>query len=338
MVALFMVAEAVRDWLREHGRMERPVKEEAVSGAVSEKPCRGSGDDDFDVDSEDLDGELIDALLEVIGAGDPRCKELKRIHRMPPAEQKVALRAQLKLLTPEEREALIGDSDSEDEAPAKPAVQLAPAQMECPHGHSLTAFGVRPPDYRQFDGDEYTCDVCGRDGEYCYGVYHCTKCFQQGGRQFDACPTCGGTAGGTSKPAKGKLILTESHPVRVVSDDANDVEAGTEITKIEPGKLQDSEAKDLKEGCKVIFGTRVAKLTGARKLLQNTEVFQVWFRPADHGVETFWVPLYGYLTKGDPPEVFEQSASQSVSSDSSLVRQPTPESFFSPTAPHSVFQ
>ena len=126
----------------------------------------------------------------------------------------------------------------------------------------------------------------------------------------------------------GKLILTESHPVRVVSDDANDVEAGTEITKIEPGKLQDSEAKDLKEGCKVIFGTRVAKLTGARKLLQNTEVFQVWFRPADHGVETFWVPLYGYLTKGDPPEVFEQSASQSVSSDSSLVRQPTPESFF----------
>ena len=30
-------------------------------------------------------------------------------------------------------------------------------------------------------GDEYTCDVCGRDGEYCYGVYHCNKCFQQGG-------------------------------------------------------------------------------------------------------------------------------------------------------------
>eukprot|EP00435_Cladocopium_sp_Y103_P041848 s1262_g11.t1 len=138
--------------------------------------------------------------------GDPRCKELKRIRRMPPTEQKVALRAQLKLLTPEEREALIGDSDSEDEEPAKPAVQLAPAQMDCPHGHSLTAYGLRPPDYRKFDGDEYTCDVCGRDGEYCYGVYHCTKCFQQGGRQFDACPTCGGTAGGPSKakPAKGK--------------------------------------------------------------------------------------------------------------------------------------
>lgn len=34
-------------------------------------------------------------------------------------------------------------------------------------------------------GDEYTCDVCGRDGEYRYGVYHCVKCFAQGRPQLD---------------------------------------------------------------------------------------------------------------------------------------------------------
>lgn len=33
-------------------------------------------------------------------------------------------------------------------------------------------------------GDEYTCDVCGRDGEYRYGVYHCVKCFAQGRPQL----------------------------------------------------------------------------------------------------------------------------------------------------------
>eukprot|EP00438_Fugacium_kawagutii_P016592 Skav236131 [mRNA] locus=scaffold3100:84117:92651:- [translate_table: standard] len=55
--------EAVRDWLREHGRTEeRAVKAEVAS--------HGSDDEDVvSVDSEDLDDELIDALLEVIGKG-----------------------------------------------------------------------------------------------------------------------------------------------------------------------------------------------------------------------------------------------------------------------------
>lgn len=26
------------------------------------------------------------------------------------------------------------------------------AQLECPHGHALSAFSARPPDYRKFDG------------------------------------------------------------------------------------------------------------------------------------------------------------------------------------------
>ena len=57
-------------WFSGHFQPWFDATHQAVSGAVSEKPCRGSGDvDDFDVDSEDLDGELIDALLDVIGTG-----------------------------------------------------------------------------------------------------------------------------------------------------------------------------------------------------------------------------------------------------------------------------
>eukprot|EP00440_Ansanella_granifera_P047239 gb/GFBE01051164.1/.p1 GENE.gb/GFBE01051164.1/~~gb/GFBE01051164.1/.p1 ORF type:complete len:317 (+),score=96.97 gb/GFBE01051164.1/:1-951(+) len=211
-VALFSVGEAVRDWLREHGRLEPepvPEVEEEEEG------------DDFDVDSEDLDDELIEALQELLEKDAARVKELRRIKRLGPGpEQRTALRAQLKALTPEEREALVGsDSESEEDEPPKkgaakkaaaPAVKLAPAQIECPSGHELAAFGAVPPDYRKFDGDEYTCDVCGADFEYRYGVYHCNKCFAQGGKQFDACPSCGGSArsggsgGGGGKKQKNK--------------------------------------------------------------------------------------------------------------------------------------
>ena len=39
---------------------------QAFGGGADAEAVEG---DDFDVDSEDLDGELIDALLEVLGAG-----------------------------------------------------------------------------------------------------------------------------------------------------------------------------------------------------------------------------------------------------------------------------
>ncbi|CAJ1434548.1 unnamed protein product [Effrenium voratum] len=198
--ALFQLAEAVRTWLFDHGKLPEEPK------APTPEPPEEEGDD-LDVDSEDLDEELIEALEDLLAGDAARRKELRRIRGLAPqsAEQKAALRRQLKMLSAEEREALVGsDSDSEPEPakPRAPAVKLAPAQVECPKGHELTAFSARPPDYRKFDGDEYTCDLCGRDGEYRYGVYHCTKCFQQGGKQFDACPACGGGGGG-GKP-KGK--------------------------------------------------------------------------------------------------------------------------------------
>merc|ERR1712048_1530636 len=95
----------------------------------------------------------------------------------------------LRKLTPAQREALVGsDSESEEE---EIVPKGNPATIECPSGHELTAYSSRPPDYRKFDDGDYTCDVCGQDGVYKRVVYHCTKCFANGGKQFDACPSCG---------------------------------------------------------------------------------------------------------------------------------------------------
>jgi len=200
-VALFTVAEAVRDWLREHCRLPPEAIEPE---AAKQQDCDEM--DDVDVDSSDLDEELIEALQEVLAGDKDRLRELRRIKNLETAEQHQALRQVLKTLSAEEREALVGSDSESDSAKEEPArmVQLAPAQIECPAGHQLGAFSSRPPDYRKFDGDLYTCDVCGRDGEYRYGVYHCTKCFQQGGRQFDACPSCGISARGSKGGRGGK--------------------------------------------------------------------------------------------------------------------------------------
>eukprot|EP00933_Yihiella_yeosuensis_P026814 TRINITY_DN20834_c0_g1_i1.p1 TRINITY_DN20834_c0_g1~~TRINITY_DN20834_c0_g1_i1.p1 ORF type:complete len:344 (-),score=109.75 TRINITY_DN20834_c0_g1_i1:139-1107(-) len=211
MVALFAVSEAIREWLRENARIQpKPPEPEE------------SSDDEFDVDSEDLDDEMIEGLKELFTAYEEsaRLKELSKIKRLGPGpEQRKELRALLKSLPPEQLEALCGsDSEDSDEEPAPskkggsaakkaepaPVVKLPPAVIECSAGHELAAFGARPPDYKKFDGDMYTCDVCGRDGEYKYGVYHCNKCFAQGKKQYDACPSCGAGGGGGGGGGGGK--------------------------------------------------------------------------------------------------------------------------------------
>ena len=53
-----------------------------------------------------------------------------------------------------------------DDHPTDVAPITNKAQMECPHGHSLTAFGVRPPDYRKFDG----AGVAGSDGGWWHSI------------------------------------------------------------------------------------------------------------------------------------------------------------------------
>ncbi|CAE8730157.1 unnamed protein product [Polarella glacialis] len=124
-VSLFAVGEAVRDWLRENVRLEpKPGKDEMEDDA-----------EDFDVDSEDLDDEMIEALAELLEGDSGRLKELRLIKRLGPGpEQRTALRAQLRTLSPAEREALVGsdseDSDEEEPSAITKKAPPAPAQKE----------------------------------------------------------------------------------------------------------------------------------------------------------------------------------------------------------------
>lgn len=206
-ISIFSVANAMKDWLQEHTCTEPTPPQTPPEEEVHD------GGGDFDVDSEDLDDEMIQALKEVLVGDSPKLQELRDIKKMQGKEQRCALRGMLRKLTPSQREALVGsDSESEEEpitvakAAAKPAVKLPPATIECPVGHELTAYSSRPPDYKKFDDGDYTCDVCGQDGVYKRGVYHCTKCFANGGKQFDACPSCGisSSSGGKKQKQKGK--------------------------------------------------------------------------------------------------------------------------------------
>jgi len=96
-------------------------------------------------------------------------------------------------------------------APRSAPARLAPAVVTCPAGHVLTAFPGQPPDYIDFGDDcTYGCDICGgRDLRYRpNGVYHCTECFADGGRYFDACPACAQSASATE--GKGPPGLRDS--------------------------------------------------------------------------------------------------------------------------------
>jgi len=212
-ISIFLIANAIKEWLQEHTCTEptpppTPPAEEVDGDSGSVYP------NDFDVDSEDLDDEMIQALKEVLVGDSPKLQELREIKKMLGKEQRCALRGMLRKLTPSQRDALVGsDSESNEEeavpiakAAAKAAVKLPPAIIECSAGHELTAYSSRPPDYKKFDDGDYTCDVCGQDDVYKRGVYHCTKCFANGGKQFDACPSCGiaSNSGGKKQKNKGK--------------------------------------------------------------------------------------------------------------------------------------
>eukprot|EP00930_Biecheleria_cincta_P079976 TRINITY_DN68039_c0_g1_i1.p1 TRINITY_DN68039_c0_g1~~TRINITY_DN68039_c0_g1_i1.p1 ORF type:complete len:318 (-),score=65.11 TRINITY_DN68039_c0_g1_i1:384-1337(-) len=196
-VVVFSVTEAVREWLQDNTKTMPPQAPATPEEEVDEEAEAFVND----IDSDDLDIEMIEALEKVLKSDGEKRERLKQIRKLAAKEQRAALRNLLKKLTPGQLEELVASSsDSEDEKASAnktaraPAVQLGPSQIECPQGHALTAYSARPPDYKKFDGDEYTCDVCGKDGRYKFGVYHCTKCFAQGGKQYDACPSCGGSA------------------------------------------------------------------------------------------------------------------------------------------------
>merc|ERR1712085_1909 len=88
-------------------------------------------DDDFDVDSEDIDDELLEALEGVLKGDGQKKDELRRIKKLSGSrkssgkhlfaqEERTAVRTLLRSLSTAQREALVGSSsESEAERPAK---------------------------------------------------------------------------------------------------------------------------------------------------------------------------------------------------------------------------
>eukprot|EP00964_Phaeocystis_antarctica_P099185 scaffold65064_cov68-Phaeocystis_antarctica.AAC.2 len=217
--ALWEVIEAVRSWLEEHTLTARPS---VVAGSVQEVQEAMGGaeisEDDLELDEEDMDAEMVDAVREVLTKGQ---KALERKLDMAEAmkanskAQRTALKEVWLELTPAQRRQMVASDDedddsddsddSEDEAAAAPpkkggsgkkaAAQQKqgacppPAQRTCARGHALTAGNAKPADYKKMSGGEGNCDLCGKDFFYQQGGYHCDSC-----HNWDCCVACGSTA------------------------------------------------------------------------------------------------------------------------------------------------
>lgn len=100
----------------------------------------------------------------------------------------------------------------------------------------------------------------------------------------------------------GHFCVTGEHRIEVVANP--DVKAGTDVADISDEDLSQCEARQLRNGDKVIYGERVQTVNVKMYPQINakrTEVYQVIFE-ADAPVETLWVPLFGFITRGDRPE------------------------------------
>ena len=218
--ALWEVIEAVRSWLEEHTLTARPS---VAAGSLQEvQEAMGGADiseDDLELDEEDMDAEMVDAVREVLTKGQ---KALERKLDMAEAmkanskAQRAALKEIWLELTPAQRRQMVASDDedddsedsddSEDEAAAaappkkggggkKAAAQQKqgacppPAQRTCARGHALTAGNAKPADYKKMSGGEGNCDLCGKDFLYQQGGYHCDSC-----HNWDCCVACGSTA------------------------------------------------------------------------------------------------------------------------------------------------
>ena len=227
---IYEAVQAVQAWLEANTVASIPT--DVTDDLASAMDAAEVSEDDLELDSEDVDEELIDAMREVAESEQPPDKKLLKLlnkaEGMPvdTKQQRDAIRACWVALTPAQRRVMVADSggessseeedesSSEEERPAKPtakgkapkakaaAPMPAPAQRGCAKGHSLTPVNAKPHDYRKKDGNEGNCDLCGRDFKYSVGGYHCDTC-----RDWDCCVACGSTAavaGGGGKKQKKK--------------------------------------------------------------------------------------------------------------------------------------
>jgi hypothetical protein len=219
---IYEAVQAVQAWLEANTLASVPT--DVTDDLASAMDAAEVSEDDLELDSEDVDGEMIEAIREVVGADTAPDKKvlklLKKAESMPAdtKEQRDTIRACWLALTPAQRRAMVEDSGDEDdesesesggdEVPAAKAPKAKktppippPAQRTCKKGHALAAVNAKPADYRKLSGNEGNCDLCGKDYKYSVGGYHCDTC-----RDWDCCVACGSTmaAAGASKKQKKK--------------------------------------------------------------------------------------------------------------------------------------
>ena len=120
---LWAVVEAVRQWLETHTLEAKPPPEPdaGVSGVQEQLGGAEISEDDLELDEEDMDEELLDAIREVLR---PKADEADRhlaanldaigaSMKNGSREMAAALREVWKALTPEQRAKVVEDSDDE---------------------------------------------------------------------------------------------------------------------------------------------------------------------------------------------------------------------------------
>jgi len=209
---VFDVISAVREWLEANTVRLKPPKSVVV-------PASGGGDGaDDDLDEADMDEEMIEALREVLRGGGVLLRLLDEAEgcKSGSKEQRSLLHKVWQQLSPAQKIAMVAsDSDSSDEAEEVVHSKVASkpkkgkdkqsnggvpssAQRQCPKGHALSSYNNRPNDYARFtEGIGFSCDVCGGDFKYVWGIHHCDKC-----KDWDCCVSCGSEAKG-KKTKKG---------------------------------------------------------------------------------------------------------------------------------------
>ncbi|KAL1498779.1 hypothetical protein AB1Y20_014086 [Prymnesium parvum] len=192
--AVFDGVDVLRSWLEAHTLEQR----EAAGAAAGDEAGEGAAaSDDDELDEEDMDGEMIEALRPVLRGDGKRLKALDEAAELKDGSpaQRAALKAIWRSLTAAQKAQMVESSDEEDAPPArggrKSQSAPPPAKRDCPKGHSLTAVNTKPADYATLDGNVFNCDVCDADGKYSGGAYHCGVC-----RNWDCCVKCGSRPAG----------------------------------------------------------------------------------------------------------------------------------------------
>lgn len=115
---VYEAVSAVREWLEANTLAARPMDVSDDVALAKALEAAEVSEDDLELDSEDVDEEMIEAMREVLDEGDKKIlKLLKKAESMPAdsKEQRDAIRKAWVSLTPAQRREMVEDSGSEAE-------------------------------------------------------------------------------------------------------------------------------------------------------------------------------------------------------------------------------